>query len=132
MQAMAATLAKQYSGVPSVTSEQIADSVLVDVRSAPERLISTLPNAIASENFDYQQMQGKRVIAFDTLGQRSIEWVSDQRAKGVDAYYLHAGVLGHAHAGGRFVDPNGNETKRVHIYSDAWNMLPSGYEAVLP
>lgn len=129
---MAATLAKQYPGVPSVTSDQLAGALLVDVRSAPERLISTLPGAIASENFDYQQMQDKRVVAFDTLGQRSIEWISEQRAKGVDAYYLKGGILAHAHAGGDFVNPAGKATKRVHIYSEAWNMLPDGYEAVLP
>lgn len=129
---MAATLTKQYPGVPSVTSDQIGEAILVDVRSAPERLVSTLKGSMPSEDFNYQQMQGKRVVAFDTLGQRSIEWVSEQRAKGVDAYYLFGGILAWAHTGKKFYDPNDNETKRIHIYSEAWNMLPPGYEVVLP
>ncbi len=130
---MANTLDKQYPGIPSLTFSTLAkQSQLVDLRSPAERDISTLPNAISKEEFeaDPKIYQDKQIVGFDTLGQRSIVWVSQQRAKGIEAYNLHGGILAWAHAGGKFISPNGSETKTVHVYAQAWDMLPEGFEAI--
>lgn len=133
IQSMAATLDKQYPGVPSVNFTNITQNhQLVDLRSPAERQISTLPQAITKEQFeaDSKLYQDKLLVGFDTLGQRSIIWTSEQRANGFDAYNLHGGILAWAHAGGIFVTPSGVETKTVHVYAQAWDMLPEGFEAI--
>jgi len=130
---MAATLDKQYPGVPSVSFTNLTnDSQLVDLRTAAERNISTLPKAISKEDYEanYESYKNKQIVGFDTLGQRSIVWVSEQRAYGIEAYNLHGGILAWAHAGGKFITPSGEETKTVHVYAQAWDMLPEGFEAI--
>jgi len=39
-------------------------------------------------------------------------------------------VLAWAHHGGDFVDITNQKTKRVHVFSEAWDMLPNGFEAI--
>ena len=50
--------------------------------------------------------------------------------QGVDVANLKGGVLGWAHADGRFVDPQGGRTQRVHVYGQDWDLLPDGYASV--
>ncbi len=101
-------------------------------RSSAERNISTIKNAISLDDYnaDPKLYLDKQLVAFDTMGQRSIQWVSKKRAQGLDAYNLHGGILAWAHDGGSFVDQQGHDTKVVHVYSKAWDMLPEGFEAI--
>lgn len=133
IQSMASTLDKQYPGVLSQSFSTVTqDTQLVDLRTPAETDVSTLPNAISKEEFEADPTiyQNKQIVGFDTLGQRSIVWVSEQRAYGIEAFNLQGGVLAWAHAGGKFVTPSGEETKTVHVYAQAWDMLPEGFEAI--
>jgi hypothetical protein len=46
------------------------------------------------------------------------------------AFNLHGGVLAWALNGGSFVTPEGEPTRRVHVYGEPWDVLPPEYEAV--
>lgn len=130
---MATTMDKQFPGVPSFSKENLPpEAVLVDVRSSYEREISSLPGAISKEVFavKMQNFKDKKVVGFDTLGKRSIAWVTNMRAQGFEAYNLHGGILAWAHAGGEFVNAQGMPSKKVHVYAEAWDMLPDSFEAI--
>lgn len=130
---MAATLEKQFSGVPSFNKASLpSEYQFVDLREDNERLISTLPGSISKAQFEANLAlyKSKVIVAFDTLGQRSLPWVSSKRAQGLKVFNLQGGILAWAHAGGKFVDVTGQPTKRVHVYAEAWEMLPDGFEAI--
>ncbi len=130
---MANTLDKQFPGVPSVKKDEIpANAVLLDVREQNERMVSVLPHAISRLDFDKNRAQyvGRPIVVYDTLGQRALMAVSEMRAQNIEAYNLYGGILAWAHAGGEFVDVTGSTTKRVHVYAQAWDMLPDGFEAI--
>src|SRR5690606_23736305 len=124
---------KQFPGVAAKNIDELnSGDILVDVREFSERNISMLPHAISLDEFELKKEAFKKqtIVAYDTLGQRSLEWVSRMRAEGYDAYNLHGGILLWAHHGGEFITPTGKPTKKVHVYSEAWKMLPDGYEAI--
>lgn len=130
---MANTLEKQHPDTPFVKPEDLnSDDVLVDVRNSNERLISILPNAISKDDFlaKFNEFKEQRIIAYDTIGQRSIPWVNELKQQGLKAFSLRGGVLAWAHHGGDFVDITNQKTKRVHVFSEAWDMLPNGFEAI--
>lgn len=125
----------EYPDVPEVlASDLLADDrgwLVVDVRPAAERVVSTLPGAVSLEDLEREPglLDGRTVVAYCTIGYRSGMWAAEQRAAGVDARNLVAGVLGWGEAGGTFVDADG-PTRRVHVYGPTWDLLPEGYEAV--
>jgi rhodanese-related sulfurtransferase len=132
---MAATLDKQFPGTPQMSKDNLPEQyILVDVREKAERMVSTLPQAISIKQYEKDRKQliasNQVIVAYDTLGKRAIAWVQKERALGANAYNLHGGLLAWAHEGGIFLDVTGNHTKRVHVYAEAWDMLPDGYEAI--
>tara|TARA_R110000868_G_C10952584_1_gene767926 strand:- start:1081 stop:1569 length:489 start_codon:yes stop_codon:yes gene_type:complete len=130
---MANTLLKQHPDAQIIMPEELkAEDVLVDIRNPNERLVSTLPNAISKDDFlaKFDEFKDRRIIAYDTIGQRSIPWVTELNQQGLSAYSLRGGILAWAHHGGVFVDTTNQETKRVHVFSEAWDMLPEGFEAI--
>tara|TARA_R110000868_G_C10932354_1_gene766493 strand:+ start:1514 stop:2002 length:489 start_codon:yes stop_codon:yes gene_type:complete len=133
IESMANTLLKQYPDTPTKKVKEVAKTdLLVDVRDAKERLVSTLPGAISKEDFiaKFDVLRTRTIVAYDTIGQRSVPWVKELKQKGLLAYNLHGGILAWAQNGGSFVDITGQETKRVHVYAEAWEMLPEGFEAI--
>lgn len=125
----------EYSAVPEVFAADLLaggeDWLVVDVRPAVERDVSMLPGAVSLDELarDPGLSEGRTVVAYCTIGYRSGMWAAEQRAAGVDARNLVAGVLGWSEVGGTFVDANG-PTRRVHVYGPTWDLLPEGYEAV--
>lgn len=106
--------------------------VLVDVREPEERAVSMIPEAIAREEFEHnaESYRKKKVVCYCTVGGRSGVYTEQLRGRGFDAFNLKGSVLSWAHAGGKFVDANGNETHRVHVAGPTWDLLPDGYESV--
>ncbi|MCA9493323.1 MAG: rhodanese-like domain-containing protein [Myxococcales bacterium] len=125
----------EYRDVPEVFASDLlaADPgwLVVDVRPSSERQVSMLPGAVSLDDLtaDPGLLEGRTVVAYCTIGYRSGLWAAEQRAAGVDARNLVAGVLGWSEAGGGFVDASG-PTSRVHVYGPTWDLLPEGYEAV--
>jgi sodium/bile acid cotransporter 7 len=111
---------------------QRGDVVLVDVRDANERAVSTIPGAITREEFGTRKAEFSRrpVVAYCTIGYRSGEYAQALLDEGVDAYNLEGSILAWVHAGQPVNDAQGNATRRVHTYGAQWALLPEGYEAV--
>lgn len=135
---MADQIATKFKKAPQVTIEDYLvwkeanqELVLVDVRPIKERKVSTLPGAISKEEFETNKDKFKnhKVIAYCTIGYRSSEYVQKLISKNFKAYNLKESLLGWAHRGHKF-QSNGKKTNRAHIYEDAWNFLPVGYEGV--
>ena len=136
VKSMGETVAKQFSDINHISIEdfELLDKdtyVLVDVRSAPEVKISYIPNSVTQKYFEenLSDYRGKKVVAYCTIGSRSSKYVRILGDKGFDAYNLKEGILGWAHRKYPLLE-SGKDTRRVHVYTDAWNFTPLGYEGV--
>jgi len=91
-----------------------------------------IPGAIDEALFEerIEDYRTDAIVVYCTIGVRSGRYVKRLIKDGYDAYNLKGGILAWAHAGGRFVDKTGKETRRVHVYGKRWNLLPKGYEGI--
>ena len=105
--------------------------VLIDVRKDDERAISTIKGSISADEFnrDPNRYKDKTVVSFCTIGMRSSDFTEKLQKEGFDAYNLEGGILLWSHQGLSYYK-KGQETKRVHVYSEAWDFLAEGYEGV--
>ncbi|MBK22697.1 MAG: MPT-synthase sulfurylase [Halobacteriovorax sp.] len=138
VEVMASQIANKFSDVPQVSIEEYlkwksegTELVLVDVRPIEERRVSIIPGAISSKEFESHstKYQNKKVVAYCTIGYRSSEYVRKLKKKNIEAFNLKESLLGWAHRGLKF-EVNGVETNKAHVYEEAWNFLPTGYEGV--
>ena len=108
------------------------DLVIVDVREPNELEVSMIPGALSKSDFEarLEEFDGKTIVVHCTIGYRSGLYVAELNKKGIDAVNLKGSVLSWAHAGQSFVTPDGETTKRVHVYGPDWDLLPADYEAV--
>jgi rhodanese-related sulfurtransferase len=131
--------ASQFAEVPDlgVADLQRARSegqpiVLVDVREPRERAVSTLPGAIGVEAFERrkQRYRSSLVVPYCTIGLRSGLYSRKLIQEGFRTRNLAGSLLAWAHAG-LPLEHQGRPTRRVHVHSPAWDLLPEGYEAVV-
>lgn len=136
---MADQIAVKFPAAAQVTIEDYlswtkvpsAKVVLVDVRPLKERKISMLPGAISIDQFKENKSQYKnyKIVAYCTIGHRSSQFAIKWSKKNYSTYNLKESLLGWAHRGLTFIK-GGKETKRAHVYEEAWNFLPKGYKGV--
>jgi len=134
---MANTIQKKFPSVQNITVDdsihnpKFSDSVFLDVRSENEKKVSIIPQSISMDQFNKNSKlyKNKKIIVYCTIGYRSSEKVIELSKKGFKAYNLKAGILAWAEQGLLF-EKNGTETKKVHVYAEAWNFLPKDYEGV--
>lgn len=127
-----------FASVPDLTvaNLQVIESdqpiALVDCREDAERAVSMIPGAISKAQFEAspEAYRNHRVVIYCTVGYRSGVYAKDLIGRDFDAINLIGGVLAWAHAGNTFVDPGGNQTRRVHVYGPTWDLLPYGYVSV--
>lgn len=142
-------VAPKFEGISLIRGEELKKILkegspkvcLVDVRSEAERVVSTILNAVAAEEFEADPEglgAGKLVVTFCTIGGRScgfakklLEMPSQPWAE-VRNYELS--LIDWCHVGGELVDLKGEPTTRVHAGSEACvGMFPvAGYEVVPP
>ncbi len=128
----------KYSEVPWISVDDYFDRgkfeewIIVDVRSEKEQAVSVIPGSINISRFELQEgdMQNKSILVYCTAGCRSGEYVRRLVKRGINAFNLRGGVLEWALKGKPFVTLQGDLTKRVHVYSGKWNVVPEGYEPV--
>ena len=128
---------KSFPNIPDISVMELLKLksqekiVLVDVREPREQRVSMIPDAISVSDFEknFQHYKNEKVVLYCTIGYRSGLYARKLLKKNVKAMNLAGSVLAWAHAGKTFVGPNG-ETKRVHVYSKKWNLLPREYEPV--
>jgi rhodanese-related sulfurtransferase len=103
---------------------------LLDVRSEAERLVSTLPGAVALADF---KPDGLPVVTFCTVGYRSA-LEARRLAAAVPGLQVSSfsGVLEWVHGGGALVEPSsGAPTRRLHAFGAKWAaMAPSDFDVV--
>lgn len=129
---------EKFPDVPGISPQELSgrlddpDLVLVDVREPEERAVSTLPGAISREELAERsdELAGRRIVTYCTLGYRSGLVAESLREQGWDATNLEGSILGWTHAGGDLVDAEGQPTRRVHVYSKRWDLAADGYEPV--
>ena len=124
--------AREISVEEFVELREREDILLVDVREPEERAVSGIPGAVSKEEFEGLKKKGTHplVVVYCTIGYRSGRYVEGLNDEGIDAYNLKGSILSWVHAGHPVVDPEGNETDRVHVYGARWNLLPQKYEAI--
>lgn len=129
---------EEFPEVPALTPRELSDMkasetvVVVDVRTPEEREISTIPGAISREEFEKNsgQYTDRPIVTYCTIGYRSGLYTRELREQGLDAYNLQGSILSWVHAGYPVVAPDGEETNRVHVYGERWDLLPEGFESV--
>ncbi|MEM1067949.1 MAG: rhodanese-like domain-containing protein [Planctomycetota bacterium] len=102
--------------------------VLVDVRSVSEYSVSRIPGAISKREFIDQraQLHSKQVIAYCTVGGRSL-WFAQTCAKmGFDSINYLGSILQWCAAGHELIGPDGEVTDRVHTHNRLFR-APRGY-----
>ncbi len=138
VEVMADQIANKFSDVPHISIEEYLSwkkeskqTVLIDVRPIQERKVSIIPGAISIDEFESnsQKYEDKKIIAYCTIGYRSSEYVRKLKKKKLEAYNLKESLLGWAHRGLMF-EKDGTQTKKAHVYEEAWNFLPAGYEGI--
>ena len=130
----------EFPGLPEFSSRSLsklsddekADYIVVDVRTPQERGVSVIAGAIDNEYFERNLLsyQDKKIIVYCTIGYRSGYYTQELRQKGFDAYNLSEGILGWAYVDGMLVDPQGQVTSQVHVYSRPWNLALKHHIAV--
>lgn len=106
------------------------DAILVDVRPAEERSVSTVPGSITRAEFEAMDRGDRVVIVYCTIGYRSARYAEKLQEQGVRVLNMKGSILSWVDAGLPLVDAEGKPTRRVHTYAKKWNVLPPGYEAV--
>jgi len=132
---MSDAMVKKHTTVPFKTVEEVkptSEFVLVDVRTKAERDVSYIGRSISKEEFEANRLKyiNKEILFYCTIGVRSTQYAIEKMRDGFIVFVLKGGVLSWAHAGRTFVGPNNEETKKVHVYSEAWNLLPKDYEGI--
>lgn len=137
LERMLRDIREDYPDVPTITAAALRDSlgagaiVLVDVRTDRERSVSTLPGAISADEFEsrMEELAGRTVVAYCTVGVRSSSYVREMGRRGVDVLNLEGSVLAWTHIGGPLV-LDGVATDRVHVYGRRWNLAADGYRTI--
>ena len=125
-----------FPDVPEMLVEELVEKqknqnvILVDNREPNEIEVSMIPGAITGKEFlsTLEDYDDSIVIAYCTIGSRS--GLFAKRLREIKVYNLRGGVLAWAHAGKTFIDSQGKQTIRVHVYGPQWDLLPEGYKAV--
>lgn len=124
---------------PESLSVHLKDSlyILVDVRDPVEQQVSMLPGAFTTTDFSAKfkkpaDLKNRIVVVYCTIGFRSAKYANELSRYHIPVINLRSGIMGWAFVNGGLYDGSKPPkiTRRVHVYSDGWNYLPSGYEAV--
>ena len=136
---VAAEIKAEHPDVATITAAALkeglptGDFTLVDVRTDRERAVSTLPGAIAANDFEARLedlvAEGRTVVAYCTIGARSSSFARRMGKRGIRVVNLEGSILAWTHAGGDLVSGSG-PTRRLHVQGPSWNLAADGYEAV--
>lgn len=105
--------------------------ILVDVRREDEISVSTIPNAITRSQFEssLDDYRDHTVIAYCTIGGRSLLYARQLSKRGIDARNFRAGIIGWCVLGLPLVSPQGDATNQVHTHNSLFR-VPPAYEQV--
>ena len=142
----AESIAKKYPQVSNIDAfsakklveEQASKTdspiVFVDHRDLKEQEVSMIKGAIASRDLAIESLpENAQVIIYCTIGERSSWYASKLMEKNLGQrkiFNLSGGILAWTFAEGELVDMQKNPTKKLHVYSPAYNAVADGYEGI--
>ena len=90
-----------------------------------------IANAITKDEYESNReaYSDVLVIPYCTIGSRSGKYAKKLMERGIAVKNMRGAALGWAHTGLAF-EQRGTPTKKVHVFGDAWSLLPEGYSAV--
>jgi len=102
----------------SLMNASDSSPVLVDVRSDTERAVSIIPGAISQQEYEAtaNELAGRQVVTYCTVGGRSYLYARKLVAAGVDAKNYRDSILGWCRAGLPLETHDGQATNAVHPY----------------
>lgn len=105
--------------------------ILVDVRTAEERAVSTLPGAVSSIDLDGDlgEAGDALTVTYCTVGFRSGRAARLLRRRGREVAHLD-GILAYTHSGNVLVDGGGAETREVHVFGPEWAGVGGSFRPV--
>lgn len=125
--------------VPYISVEELKmnydDYLILDARQREEYQVSHLPGAIwVGEQFDKEEViqainqahsfhpiQKSSVVVYCSVGIRSEDFGDDMLEAGyMGVFNLYGSIFAWKDAGFEVVDPEGEPTDRVHVYSKKW------------
>ena len=126
-----------FAGIPELTVAELRalqgqeNVQLVDVRTPEEQVVSMIPGAITSREFEDNRtsFEGTTIVTYCTIGGRSGRYAGQLVAEGLNAFNLKGAILAWTHGGGELVNAEG-PTKRVHVHDRKFALTADGYEPV--
>jgi rhodanese-related sulfurtransferase len=139
----------RYPDVPALSSTQFMRTydanctVLVDVRTVPERNVSTLQGAVSLHQFEERGSllsPETKVVTYCTIGYRSgmearrlqSQYALEGRISSLDGIVAYTHALASDERNGKapkVVDKMGRETRNIHTFGKSWNCVSAEYEA---
>lgn len=134
---------KNFATVPELQAAEVAallkkgGAVLVDARAPREMKVSMIPGAITQKRYERHRSayNGKKIIAYCTIGYRSGVLAMALRKRGVKAYNMVGGALMWTHSDLPLVRPSAKgqaQTTRLHVYGATWDLAPSKIKTIFP
>ncbi|KAG8460893.1 hypothetical protein KFE25_010644 [Diacronema lutheri] len=114
-------------------------AILIDCRTAAERGVSTLPNAVSRDEFERARgaeaalAEERWVVPYCTVGMRSGEYALElQRQHALRGLRVRngEGVLLWSLDGGGLVGPDGKATSRLHTFAPRFTIVRADVQAV--
>jgi rhodanese-related sulfurtransferase len=135
---LAAWLARRYPDVPTIDADALLawihdptrePPLLIDIRSADEQAISTLPGAqcvrdAAGARRAVRESLPRQVVVYCAVGVRSARLARSLQRDGLRVLNLAESIFGWANRGYPLVT-HGAPTDRVHPYGAKWAVLLS-------
>ena len=130
---------KDFPEVKDLSPQQVmdlmnkGDLVLVDTRKPAEMQVSMLPGAITKKEYLLEPGRYKNatVVTYCTISYRSGVFARDMAKQGFTIYNLRGGILAWTLEGGSVHDPDGKQTRQIHVFGKRWNYAPDGYQTVM-
>ena len=128
---------KEFPDIQDVTPREAIELintgqvVFIDIREPDEQSVSQLPIAITADSFlkDSKKYADHIKISYCTIGYRSGIFAQELGQRGIFIYNLRGGLLAWVHDGGKVYN-GAEETRRIHVYGEEWNLAPENYEAI--
>ncbi|WP_162006771.1 rhodanese-like domain-containing protein [Roseimaritima sediminicola] len=135
MQAVAPWLGREK--VRTITTDELSQRLreapesvlLVDVRTPAEIAVSRIPGAIPAAEFTAEDASTTEalVVAYCTVGGRSLLWAQTRTAEGHSVANYRGGILAWCSEGHPLVTPEGEPTNQLHTHTRFFS-VPDGYK----
>jgi rhodanese-related sulfurtransferase len=140
---MRKSIDKKYPDVKTIEAKDLIlkrsqksfSGIIVDCRTTDEMKVSMIGGAAPLEMFDKikTNFKDKVIYTYSTVGSRAAQYAQKLTQEGFNAVNLSGGILTWLHAGGDLKKAGSKEeARKVKLLNKAWNLLPKGFEGIVP